>query len=167
MKKRYVLFLLLLLLLLVWGLLFGCSDDGEQAPWQVYYPTQSYFEGATLASEGFDPAETPTVEDLMVRLLSGPESESLVSPFPKETSLRSFYLKDSVAYINLSEAYGGLSGIQLTLADYAITLTLCQLPEVEGVSITVENDPVPFRYRQILTSADVLLEEQEPAAVGP
>lgn len=165
MKKRYTLFLFLPLLL--WGLLFGCSGGGEEAPWQIYYPTQSYFEGATLASEGFDPAEEPTVEDLMARLLSGPESEGLVSPFPRGTSLRSFYLKDSVAYINLSEAYGGLAGIHLTLADYAITLTLCQLPEVEGVSITVENDPIPFRYRQILTAADVLLEEQEPAAVEP
>ena len=61
--------------------------------------------------------------------------------------------------IDLSEAYGGLSGADLTLADGCIVLTLCQLSEVERVYLTVEGRPRPFRD-QLLSAADFLLENE-------
>lgn len=152
--------LLVLLLGLIPALLFGCTSQKEASAWSIYYPTSGLFDGAALGSEPYTGTEPPTVEQLMERLLSEPEDSALRSPFPRGVSLRSSYEREGVLYINLSEPYGGLSGIELTLADYAITLTLCQLPGVEGVSITVENDPIPFRYRQILTTGDVLLTDQ-------
>ena len=63
--------------------------------------------------------------------------------------------------LDLSEAYGGLSGVELTLADACIVLTLCRLEDVEAVYLTVDGRPRPFRD-QVLTPADFLLEEGEP-----
>ena len=78
----------------------------------------------------------------MAALLSGPQSAELRSPFPSGVRLRSWRLEEGVLRLDLSEAYGGLSGVDLTIADYCIVLTLCQVEGVEAVDITVEGEPV-------------------------
>lgn len=91
-------------------------------------------------------------------LLSGPVSDDLASPFPEGVYLLSQpTVEEGVCRVNLSEKYGGLSGVELTLADYCIVLTLCQVPGVEAVSIDVEGSPIPYRDRQLLRSNDVVL----------
>lgn len=47
------------------------------------------------------------------------------------------------------------------LADYAITLTLTQLPEISAVSVTVRGQPLAYRDRQIFTARDVLFSSNE------
>lgn len=152
MKKSLALATLLALFL------SACTPSSQPEGLQLYFPTSSYLEGSALGSEsaGIDPQDA-TVDTLITALLSGPEDPDLTTPFPKGVALRSWYAEEGILHINLSEPYGGLSGISLTLADYSIALTLCQLDEVSGVSITVENDPIPFRYRQVLTPDDILL----------
>ena len=54
-----------------------------------------------------------------------------------------------------------LSGVALALADYAITLTLTQLPEISAVSVTVRGQPLAYRDRQIFTARDVLFSSNE------
>lgn len=63
--------------------------------------------------------------------------------------------------MDLSAAYGGLSGVELSLADYAITLTLTQLPDVARVRITVLGEELDYRSRQVFLSRDVLLAPKE------
>lgn len=66
---------------------------------------------------------------LMECLLSGPVSDDLASPFPEGVYLLSQpTVEEGVCRVNLSEKYGGLSGVELTLAGYCIVLTLCQVP---------------------------------------
>lgn len=138
--------------------LTACSAQPVQGDYQLYFPSASYVDGPALGCEPISLGDGALpVEALVSALLSGPQDTDLYSPFPRGVALRSWYVKDGLLHINLSEQYGGLSGISLTLADYSIALTLCQLPGVSGVSITVENDPIPFRYRQILSTDDVLL----------
>lgn len=153
MKKRFWTLLLALLLLT------SCTGPEQEGDWKLYFPTVSYTNGPALVSQSLDLEQTPGPEELIRLLLTGPEGDELYSPFPRGVSLRSWYLEEGVLHINLSEQYGGLSGMALTLADYSIALTLCQLPGVEGVSITVENDPMPFRYRQTLSPEDILLSD--------
>jgi germination protein M len=43
------------------------------------------------------------------------------------------------------------------VADYCITLTLCQLPQVDTVQILVDGQTIPYRDRQDLRAGDVLL----------
>lgn len=154
MKRMCALFAALLLALT------ACGSASSKATYQLYFQSGSATAGAALTAQPvtLDPEPDPT-EALIKALLDGPSDPNLLSPFPRGVSLRSWSEEDGLLHINLSEAYGGLSGMALTLADYSITLTLCQLDEVEGVSITVENDPMPFRYRQTLTAEDILLSD--------
>lgn len=154
MKKR--LFALLCALVL---LLAACAAPESEGGWVLYFPVTSCLDGPALAPQPLDSEETPGTEELIRRLLAGPDDDALYSPFPRGVSLRSWYQENGILHINLSEQYGGLSGMALTLADYSIALTLCQLPGIDGVSITVENDPIPFRYRQVLSPDDVLFSD--------
>ena len=80
-------------------------------------------------------------EALMEALLAGPEDETLHSAIPAGTDLVSLTLDGRRAVVDMTSGYGGLSGVALTLADYAVTLTLTQLPEISTVSVTVYASP--------------------------
>jgi len=164
MKRRSILLLLLLLLLTACGQTPAAST-GQPSGRVLYFQPDSYAAGAALVPQAVElPPDTPEEEALITALLSGPVEKGLLSPFPKGVSLRSWSMQEDILHVNLSEEYGSLSGMDLTLADYAIALTLCQLDGVEGVTITVENDPMPFRYRQILRPQDVLLTDLPEAS---
>ena len=106
------------------------------------------------------------VEELMALLLAGPENGlRLVSPFPAGVSLLSWKLEEGRLSLDLSEQYGGLSGVDLTIADYCIALTLCQVRGVESVSITVEGEELAFRHTQQLRASDVILTGAEEVPV--
>ena len=47
------------------------------------------------------------------------------------------------------------------MADYAITLTLTQLPQIAVVNITVRGQELAYRDSQIFTARDVLLTSNE------
>ena len=126
--------------------------------------------GAAIQSEERRiPQSADPMEALVECLLSGPLSDQLRSPFPEGVyQLSPPVLTDGVCEVDLSERYGGLSGVELTLADYCITFTLCQLPGVEAVTIDVEGEPIPYRARQVLRVEDVALTggEDEPVRLN-
>ena len=97
------------------------------------------------------------VRALMEALLAGPDEPSLSSPIPEGTALKSLKVSGRRAQIDLSAQYARLTGIDLSLADYCITLTLTQLPNVNAVSITADGRELPYRETQVLLSADTLL----------
>ena len=101
----------------------------------------------------------PAARTMMDTLLAGPVSPGLVSPFP--VGVRVLDLHSDTAsgtmYVNLSEQYGSLSGFDLTVADYCIVMTMCQIPWVSNVRILVEGEPIPYRNRQDMKSNDLLL----------
>lgn len=101
----------------------------------------------------------PTARQLMDALLKGPKEEGNYNPFPKGASVRSivFDEKRAVVQVDMSEQYGGLAGYDLTVADSCIALTLCQLPGVERVEVLVSGEPIPYRDRQQIGQADLLL----------
>ena len=99
-------------------------------------------------------------ERLVAELLAGPEDPTLVSPIPTETTLLSLELDGARAKVDLSSRYRLLSGVALALADYAITLTLTQLPEISSVSITVRGQQLAYRDRQVFYARDVLFCQQ-------
>ncbi len=109
------------------------------------------------ADEGTD----ALAERLMTCLLEGPEDESLRSAVPPGTALVSLAVDDGQAAVDLSSTYAVLSGVELTLADYAITLTLTQLPEISSVSITVRGRELAYRDKQVFTEEDVLRSSME------
>ncbi len=151
---RKILAVLLLLALLLAG---GCgSDTLEGKEYLVYFLDQTEDSAQALKAESrtLDP-EDEVVEGLLQVLLSGPESEILTRVIPASVSLRSWTLHNGLLTVDLSGSYGTLSGIDLTLADYSIVLTLTQLEEVEAVMITVDGQVLSYRDHQRLTAEDV------------
>ena len=148
---------LTVLLLAAMALLAGCGAhplEGREYP--VYFLNQDEDGVQALKAENrtLDP-ETEVVEGLLQAILSGPESETLTNVIPASVSLRGWTLQNGLLTVDLSGSYGTLSGIDLTLADYSIVLTLSQLEEVEAVMITVEGQVLAYRDHQRLTTEDV------------
>jgi len=100
-------------------------------------------------------------EALMEQLLKGPADETLKSPIPAGTTLLTLELTGDRADVDLSAAYGSLSGVALTLADSSIAMTLSQVPEISSVQITVRGRELAYRERQVLNVREVLLTPEE------
>ena len=172
MRKRWIVLTLCTLVLLVIGCAVGTATVRQEPEGTAY---QLYFLERTLAdADGGDAlrAEERAIDDtgctaeetarlLLEALLRGPKDPLLESPFPKGTSLVSAERVGTELRVDLSAAYGGLSGVEPSLADYAITLTLTQLPDVARVRITVLGEELDYRSRQVFLSRDVLLAPKE------
>ena len=112
---------------------------------------------------------------LVDALLSPPETQGLATPFPEGVRLLSWEVEEGRLHLDLSEQYGGLSGVDLTVADACLTLTLCQVEGVESVYVTVEGREIPYRRVQQLGPDGLLLtdgtdvppEEPEPSPTPP
>lgn len=158
--------LILALLLLLPGCGADKPGDKDGTAYSVYFLANTLQSSALQSEERRIPEDSDPAEGLLRALLSGPSSSELTSPIPAGTRLRGLDLdKDGTLTVDLSEQYGGLSGVDLTLADYCIALTLCALPGVESVSITVEGEPISFRAHQRLSATDVILSGTEDAPI--
>ena len=169
--RRLTAALLCAALLLTAGCAYAAVSDQRQADeFLVYFREADLDEAAgsdALRAETrrLEGAENWTAaflaEQLMTALLSGPQDESLKSTIPVGTSLLSVELDGSQARVDLTPAYRMLSGVNLTLADYAITLTLTQLPEISSVSVTVRVEELAYRDVQRFYVRDLLLSTNE------
>lgn len=147
--------------LLVAFLMFLCACTASKSP-DSSHSLQLYFtatdpHGPAIVGQPYPASQSPSPRDLILALLNGPENDALSSPFPRGLTLRGCKLEDGHLLVNFSEQYGGLADISLTLADYCLVLTLCQLEGVERVEITVMGNPIPHRSHQILTAQEALL----------
>lgn len=169
LKRRLVCLLLAALLLLGACARTEIRESGGEG-YDVWFAAVDALGGPAVAREERKlPEGSQPVEGLLAALLSGPRSEELASPFPDGVRVRSTRLsEDRVLTVDLSERYGGLSGVELTVADYCIAMTLCQLESVDAVTVTVEGEAIPFRSRQLLRPGDVLLSgaEGEPVTLS-
>ena len=104
---------------------------------------------------------------LLNALLAGPPADEveLTGIIPAGTRVLSWSLEDRVANVELSAAYAELVGVDLTLADYCITLTLAQLPGVDGVRVTASGAGQSYRERHVLYPGDVLFSGAEETPV--
>ncbi len=134
------------------------QQSADKAAYRLYFASGEDQIESALGSESCQLPETGNqVEEMMALLLAGPTSEKLVSPFPDGVTLKNWSLEDGVLKLNLSEQYNRLAGIGLTIADYCITLTMCQIPGINTVIISVEGELISFRDHQTLRASDVLL----------
>ena len=81
---------------------------------------------------------------------------TLVNVSPKGTTLLSVSVFGGRALVDLSMQYNMLSGVELTLADCAIAMTLSQLPDVLTTAITVHGQKLAYRDRQTFAAWDVV-----------
>ena len=166
MKKRYLGLLLLVILISSCAWYHPEEEPVEEPPYVLYFRERNLSAAAgegALRREGADLIDTTGMETqeiaeaLVIELLAGPADETLKRTIPAGTTLNSLRIERTRAVVDLSATYGLLSGIELTLADQSIALTLTQLPEILSVEITVMGENLAYRDRQIFTGRDVLL----------
>ncbi len=154
MKKKLALLLMLLFLLP------ACAKNKPEGGYSLYFLAPPAGRGAALAAQERVLAEDADPGDLLAALLAGPEGEELTSPFPKGVTLQSWAWDEENpgnVVVVLSEQYTGLTDVSLTLADYAIVLTLSQLPQVESVEIQSTGYGAGYRSHEILTAEEAVL----------
>lgn len=148
-------------------LLAACAARSEEATgerYELYYaalPGPSAGGDAISVREFRAEGEKPDAEDaarlLLDELLRPPEDARALSPFPSGTALQGLSVAGGRAAVDFSEHYARLSGVDLSIADYCVTLTLTQLDGINAVRITVNGRELPYRKTQLLTAADALL----------
>lgn len=161
--RRCLSILLIFLLLLTGCAAQPANEGGGFRLWFISAADRWSADATALASVDYGGEET--VPAVMAALLAGPAANSgLTSPIPAGTELQDWSIKYGVLHIDLSRAYSDLVGVDMTLADYCLTLTLTQLRGVNGVRITVNGQNLAYRDRQIFYASDVVFSgaEEEP-----
>ena len=162
MKKRGI-FLAAVLLALLAACTPAPETDGDGLRLWFAMPgdRQSREVSAALGSAPY--TGKSSVPDLLEALLAGPPQDGeLVSLIPAGTELVSWSVEARTARVGLSGEYALLSGIDRTIADYCITLTLSQLPGVDRVQLFTGNGD-----SRVLRTGDVIFSgaEEEPVDV--
>ena len=98
---------------------------------------------------------------LVERMLTGSEDGTLFSPLPQGVELLSLEVRDRTAHVDLSGGMNNLSGVDLTLAYYCLTLTLTALDGVGAVEITVQGRSLGQQPKQVFYERDVLLSNMD------
>ena len=167
MKRLWITFLIFALLLT------ACSNRTEErreTTYELYYAARLEEGGGDAISQRSvriadeEAQDTAAVaERLIGELLRTPGDLSILSPFPQGTELKSVSIAGGRATVDLTEQYERLSGVELSIADYCLTLTLTQLEGINAVRITANGRELPYRGTQLLTEADALLSGHEDA----
>lgn len=164
MRRAYRLALLVLL-----AVLTGCAAPAEpeedEHTYTVYYlAPESAARGGDRIRPSGEHLELPedagvqeTATALVERLLQGSADGNLGSPLPAGVELLSLEIRDRRAYVDLSGGIDQLSGVELAMADYCLTLSLTELDGIGAVSVTVQGREVGQQPKAIFYGRDVLL----------
>lgn len=159
--KRLIPLLAALLLLAACGLI---AEDQEAAGGDlIYYLAEEASGSDAIRAEAADlglPEDASLqerAEAVVERLIAGPEASDLASPIPQGVTLRSLELQDQRAVVDFSSGFGQLGGVDLTLADYCLTLSLTALEGITSVTVTVQGRTMAQQPKQVLRERDVLL----------
>ena len=146
--------------------LTGCGGSSSDGPHLLlYYPAPSGGSpgGDAIVSRSVDWAANsalPTeqqVRRVVSLLLEDSADGSLESPIPASTRLLACQVSAGAAWVDFSSAYGQLSGMELTIADYCVTLSLSQIVGIYSVRITVNGTELIYRDSNIFLAGDVLM----------
>lgn len=166
--KRFLLIFAATLLPLVCACVGAPQTEREGVPCPIYFlaPSGTAHGGDAMqcSTEFLDLREGATAKEIaeavVERLLLGTEDGKLLSPFPPETTLLSLAIRNGRANVDL----GGISlleGIELTLADYCLTLSLTAIEGIESVSITGNGRLMIQQPRRVFYPYDVLLSSED------
>lgn len=154
-------------------LLPSCGDGKQAEGLRLWFPVDYGFKGHLTQAVSWEETQIPRdatdqVELLMSALLAGPAGDGLRNPFPAGTRLLGWELSAGLLTLDLSEPFEELSGVDLTLACYCLTLTLCQLEQVDQVSLKTDGKPAAGLSRQLLSPEDVIFTgaEEEPRQIN-
>lgn len=108
-----------------------------------------------------DADELAQAQAIVERLLAGPSEVGLLSPLPEGAELLSLEIRDRTAYVDLGEPLRELSGVDLTLADYCLTLSLTELESIRAVVVTAQGRDIGQQPKPVFYERDVLLSDMD------
>ena len=161
----------ILMILLVFAILAACAAPAEPEPGGegalIYYLAsaedaqgsdriRAQHEDLGLPEDATTEAKARAVT---IRLLNGPAEGGLLSPMPEGVELLGLRMWDQTAQVDLSEQFRDLSGVELMLADYCLTLSLTAIEGIRAVTVTAQGRPVGQQPKQIFYDRDVLLSD--------
>lgn len=160
--------------LLMAGLLFLCSgctglNESEKVELEFYYRVSNDIPSGKALTSETKYLESDSIPAIMEALLEGPRKASgTMRTFPENVKLRSYAMNEGILTLDLSEPFASLSGYDLMLAQYCIVLTLAQIENVDGISISVDGKKVPGGASGILTPTNVIFngETQDPYTIS-
>ncbi|MBR2929231.1 MAG: GerMN domain-containing protein [Oscillospiraceae bacterium] len=162
--KKIVVLLLVLMVAVV--LFFGgqTESDGNYALYFLAEP--EYARGSDAVKVEYCDLTLPedaveAARMVLERYWAGPQSSGLKTPLPAGLQLQDVQFGGGRLQVDVSPQYRTLSGIDLTLADSCLTMTLAQLDGVYAVTVTVNGRPLEYRSEQELRLRDMLLSSQE------
>lgn len=140
--KRVAFALLLMILMSACGGLdvseSGNVDNHDFETYDFYYAIPF---AASTVQESYD-SEQRQIESggdmactLLTEFFKGPSSERLCMPYPDGTEILNYECNDGLLTIELSEECRQLSGIDLTIANCCLIMTMTQLDFVDTVQI--------------------------------
>ena len=170
MKKK----LLLLLLCVVLAILLACNmmpdKEDERDTLSLYCPVaEAELEGGGDAirtirvdwEEMRGQSVQTQAEEVLRLLMGGCQDKDFRMPMPFGTRLQLCQITGSTVWVDFSSAYGQMSGMKLTTADYCVALSLVQIPGVYTVRITVNGRELAYRERNYFRADDVLVTSPE------
>lgn len=158
--KRFLTLLLAAALLL--AAVCGCARTGQSTTgdsvsvWRVHSGAQA---GDLLAAEAKPLAGGAQAEigEVLALFLSGTRADGLRRALPDDVELLSWTSDSGLVTLELSESFLSLAPMERTAAVFAAVLTLCQLDEVDAVSITVGGETL----YHALDAEDALLQDTD------
>ena len=135
--------------------LSGCGGSGDSSGVLLYFcadPARGTPHGPAIRSQPYQGPGGAGVEELVDALLSGPT--------------QGWSLEDGLLTLSLSEQYGGLADVSLTLADYCLVLTLSQVDGVDAVQIQSAGHTYHSRSHQTMQAEEAILDQEALSAPG-
>lgn len=166
MKKKYI--ALLLTLLALAGCASPAEPEGEDGALIYFLAGEEDAQGGDRICAAREDLGLPdgaglkqTAEAVMRRLLAGSADGRLASPLPPDTELLGLDVRDRIAYVDLSGTLASLSGVELALADYCMTLSLTALEGIGAATFTAQGRRVGQQPKQVFYERDVLLSNMD------
>lgn len=110
---------------------------------------------------GNDRGRQQQAQYIMELLLGGCTDPEFTSPMPEGTQVLNCTVTGGTVAVDLSGEYNQLAGVERTIADYCITLSMMQLAGILAVRITVNGRLSDDRESGVYTSQEVLLTSPE------
>lgn len=141
-----ILLAVIFLTAIVYMAVFFPDHDSKSEKYHLYFLTENNVNSIFEYEKRYIPSTTEIglIHELLRQLFAGPNTSSLLNPFPPGLKVNSLNLTDTKLIINLSSEYSSLSNYEMSLADYCIIRSLTGINGLTSFSFRISNSPHPI-----------------------
>lgn len=97
------------------------------------------------------------------KLIEGPSSDTEAATLPKGTKLTGVFLEKDIVTVDFTRNFASYEGVDELMARFSVVSTLCDIPGIEKVKITIEGAPLISRATGtevgVLGKSDIVYED--------